>query len=151
MTTDRLVAAHPEILILRLSELNFRGDLYVPSPGISLFRGSPAAFARLPDGQRPDEHVIRAIKEFLVEASRPERVPALRQVFRQYDFAKAGPVRDLVVVEHESSPAVGGQALLVRAMCAGRAQTVQLPPRKRADIPPLPVVFQDVPTDRSSS
>jgi hypothetical protein len=144
---DRLVTPHPGELVDRLIELGFEGDLYVPTPGVVLFQGSPAAYASQPDGARPDEHVLRAVKEFLVDVSRPERVPALRQVYRQFDFAKGGPVRDLVVMGAANRPSQGGQPLLVPAIRGGKPIGVTLPPRKGVEIPTLPVVFQDVPTD----
>ena len=147
VTEDRLIAAHPGELVDRLIELNFDGDLFVPTPGVPLFRDSPAAFAVLPTGERPDQHVIRAIKEFLIDVSRPERIPALRQVYRQFDFAQGGPVRDLVVADPANQYKTGGQPLLVPAIRGGKPLPVTLPPKKSADIPALPVVFQDVPTD----
>ena len=148
VTEDRLIAAHPGELIDRLAELDFAGDLFVPTPGVVIFRDSPAAFARDPDGARPSEHVIRAVKEFLLDVSRPERVAAMRQVYRQFDFAVGGPVRDLVVVPYAQDAAPpSGQPLLVPAIRGGKPIPVTLPPRKSAEIPTLPVVFQDVPAD----
>ena len=148
VTEDRLIAAHPGELVDRLTDLGFAGDLFVPTPGVVLFRESPGAFAREPDGARPSEHVLRAVKEFLLGVSRPERVPAMRQVYRQFDFAQGGPVRDLVVIPYaqESAPP-SGQPLLVPAIRGGKPIPVTLPPRKSAEIPTLPVVFQDVPAD----
>lgn len=147
VTEERLIASHPGELVDRLLELNFDGDLFVPTPGVPLFQNSPAAFAILPSGERPDQHVIRAIKEFLIDVSRPERIPALRQVYRQFDFAKGGPVRDLVVADPANHHKTSGQPLLVPAIRGGNPVPVTLPPKKSADIPALPVVFQDVPTD----
>ncbi len=138
-TADVLIADHPGELIERLVQLGFAGDLFVPTPGVPLFRESPAAFAREPDGARPDDHVIRAVKEFLIEVGRPEPVAGFRQVYRQFDFARGGPVRDLVV-GFDALPA--GQPLLVPAMQDGRPVAVTLPPRKGAEIEPIPVVFQ---------
>lgn len=145
VTTERLVAAHPGELIERVLELGFDGDLYVPTPGVTLFRDCPAAFAMAADGSRPDEHVLRAVKEFLVDVSKPQRVAALRQVFRQFDFSVGRPVRDLVVTADAQQPA--GQPLLVPAIEGGRPVGVTLPPRKGAETPAVPVVFQDVQAD----
>ncbi len=145
VTEERLIVNHPGDLVARLQELQFEGDLWVPTPGVPMFRGAPAAFAREAGGGRPDEHVLRAVKEFLVDVSRPEPVASFRQVYRQFDFAAGRAVRDLVAPVGPSIPA--GQALLVPAIRGGREVGVTLPPRKSADIPAPEVVFQDVPTD----
>lgn len=139
VNADALIADHPGDLIDRLVQLGFTGDLYVPTPGVPLFRDSPAAFAREADGSRPGEHAIRAIKEFLVDVGKPEPVRDFRQVYRQFDFAKGGPVRDLVA-SFDQLPA--GQPLLVPAIEDGEPVNVTLPPRKGAEIDPLPVVFE---------
>lgn len=145
VTEERLIVNHPGELVARLQELQFEGDLWVPTPGVAMFRGAPAAFAREVGGGRPDEHVLRAVKEFLVDVSRPEPVASFRQVYRQFDFAAGRAVRDLVAPVGPSIPA--GQALLVPAIRGGREVGVTLPPRKSADIPAPEVVFQDVPAD----
>jgi hypothetical protein len=153
VTTERLVLGHPSELVLRLQEVGFAGDLFIATPGVPVFCGAPAAFARDPGqaGGRPDEHVVRAVKEFLIDVTRPEPVPAFRQVYRQFDFAAGRAVRDLVapagvlVGVHGEPPA--GQPLLVPAIRGGREVGVTLPPRKSGDIPAPEVVFQDVPTD----
>jgi hypothetical protein len=145
VTVDRLSTPHPGELVDRLLELGFEGDLFVPTPGVPLFRNSPAAFAGRPDGSRPDEHVLRAVKEFLIDVGRPEQVPTLRQVYRQFDFALPGPVRDLVAPMNAQVPA--GQPLLVPAIKGGKARGVALPPKKGPELPTLPVVFQDPSAD----
>jgi hypothetical protein len=147
VTVERLIASHPGELVDRLLELGFEGDLFVPTPGVTFFRNSPAAYAELPDGSRPDEHVLRSVKEFLIDVSRPEHAPGLRQVYRQFDFALGRPVRDLVVADQSGPPDGGGQPLLVPAIKRGRALQVTLPPRKGADIPTLPVVRPGIPAD----
>lgn len=140
VTAERLSADHPADLVALALDAGLTGDLYVPTPGVPLFRGSPAAFAREPDGSRPNERVIRAVKEFLFDVGRPERVPGPRQVYRQFDFAKGGAVRDLVVPLAQGLPA--GQPLLVPAVLGGRPVGVTLPPRKGVEIPALPVIFE---------
>lgn len=140
VTDDRLMADHPADLVALALDAGLRGDLYVPTPGVPLFRNAPAAFAREPDGSRPNERVIRAVKEFLRDVGKPERVPGPRQVYRQFDFAKGGAVRDLVVPLAQGLPA--GQPLLVPAVLGGRAVGVTLPPRKGVEIPALPVIFE---------
>lgn len=145
VTAEELVLEHPGDLIDRLLQLGFDGDLYIATPGVQMFRGAPAAFAGGPDGSRPDEHVLRAVKEFLVEVSRPERVPGFRQVYRQFDFGAGRPVRDLIVPFEGGLPA--GQPLLVPAILGGEARSVTLPPRKGAKLAPIPVLTEPPPTD----
>ncbi|HMN40832.1 MAG TPA: hypothetical protein PKE29_08285 [Phycisphaerales bacterium] len=147
VTAERLIVGHLSELMERLLELGFAGDLFIATPGVPVFAGAPAAFARDPGGAggRPDEHVLRAVKEFLVDVTRPEPVAAFRQVYRQFDFAAGRAVRDLVVLAGPSTPP--GQPLLVPAIRGGREVGVTLPPRKSADIPAHEVVFQDVSTD----
>jgi hypothetical protein len=136
---ERLTPEHPGELIALVLSTGFAGDLYVPSPGVDLFRESPAAFCHQPGGGRPHERVIRAIKEFLIDVGRPERVPGPRQVYRQFDFAAGGAVRDYVAPMDAELPA--GQPLLVPAILEGREVSVTLPPRRGAAMRPVPVVF----------
>jgi hypothetical protein len=147
VTAERLIVGHPAELVERLLDLGFDGDLYVPTPGVTLFQNSPAAFARRADGSRPDEHVLRAIKEFLVDVTRPEAAHGFRQVFRQFDFAAGRAVRDFVAHLGEGEAAPPGQPLLVPAIRGGREMGVTLPQRKTADVPTIPLVFRDVPAD----
>jgi hypothetical protein len=144
VTAERLIAEHPGELVDRLLEVGFNGDLYIPTPGMTLFQNSPAAFARNADGSRPDEHALRAIKEFLVDVTRPESVSGFRQVYRQFDFAAGRAVRDLVAPAGEGAAPPPGQALLVPAIRGGRAIGVTLPQRKTADVPSIPLVFRDL-------
>lgn len=148
-TEDGTRLAHPGDLVERLLELQFDGDLFVATPGVQMFRGAPIAFARCADGSRPDEHVIRAVKEFLVDASRPERVTDLRQVYRQYDFALGRAARDLVAPMHFGI--APGQPLLVVAIEDGLPVAVTLPPRRGADQSPLPIVIQTEPFESNDS
>lgn len=136
---ESLLAEHPGDVAALVLSSGFEGDLYLPTPGVPLFRGSPAAFCRTPDGSRPSETVVRAVKEFLIDVSRPERIAAMRQVYRQFDFAKGRAVRDLVVPMDETLPA--GQPLLVPVVVDGEEVGVTLPPRKGAPVEPVPVVF----------
>lgn len=136
-----LIAEHPAQLVLHLLADGFRGDLYLPTPGVPLFGGCPAAFARAPLGQTPDERALNAINRFLGEAGAPQRRSGMRQVYRQFDFAKGRAVRDLVVPMNDTLP--GGQPLLVPAILNGEASAVPLPMRKAAQTEPLPVVFDN--------
>ena len=134
-----------------LIEAGFAGDLYLPVPGGVLFAGSPCGFARGPAGERPDEGVCAAVTAFLVDSVRarrpggmadiegPSRVPAMRQVYRQFDFGKGCVVRDLVLAMHETLPP--GQAQLVPVIERGREVPVPLPIPGRADMKPVPVEF----------
>ena len=144
--TDRLAAEHPAELIALVLSTGFHGDLFIASPGIDVFREAPAAFCRQPDGGRPSERVIRAIKEFLIDVGRPERTPQMRQVYRQFDFAAGAAVRDLVAPMDAELPA--GQPLLVPAIVEGRAVRVTLPPRRGPQMPAVPVVFAETESPR---
>lgn len=139
VVVDKLVVGPPAELQAILTGAGFKGDLYLPVPGAALFRDAPAAFARGPSGERPDEQVLRAVKEFLVDVGRPERVTTFRQVYRQFDFGKGGVVRDYVVPFERELPA--GQAQLIPAFERGRSLPVQLPIPGMADLKPVPVEF----------
>ncbi|MBC7835698.1 MAG: hypothetical protein H7Y88_11450 [Phycisphaerales bacterium] len=145
VTEERLVVGHPGELIETLiapGSAHFRGDLYLPVPGVSLFRGSPAAFCRGPAGgpPQPEQFVLRAVKEFLVDVSKPQAVSGARQVYRQFDFGSGRIVRDLVVPLDAALPA--GQPQLVAAILGGAPQAVPLPIRGMADVEPVEVVFE---------
>lgn len=129
--SDRLEAPHPADLVEKLESLGFEGDLFLPSPGVPLFKGSVAAFARGPGGSPPDEDTTKAIESFLTRRggalSPPERIATPRQVYRQLDFATGQITRDLVIPMNEDLPP--GQPLLVLAIEGGRACMV--PPEAR--------------------
>lgn len=137
-----LIAEHPAGLVAGLVSAGFRGDLYLPTPGIELFDGCPAGFLRLPGGALPDEDFVEAVSGFLGEGvSGPKRRAGLRQAYRQFDFAKGGPVRDLVAMSEDSL--LSGQPLLVPAVLGGEVQRVTLPPRGPGLATPLPVEFEE--------
>ena len=136
-----LIAEHPAGLVAGLLAAGFRGDLYLPTPGIELFEGCPAGFVRLLGGALPDEDFAEAVSEFLGEGvSGPERRAGLRQAYRQFDFSKGGPVRDVVAMSEDSL--LSGQPLLVPAVLGGEVQRVTLPPRGPGLAVPLPVEFE---------
>ncbi|HYE02951.1 MAG TPA: hypothetical protein VD963_06925 [Phycisphaerales bacterium] len=143
VTAERLVTDHPGELLGVLGDAGFVGDLWLPVPGAALFAGAPAAFARGPAGGDPGVTAKRAVKEFLVEVSRPLPVPGPRQVYRQFDFAKGRAVRDLVapLAEHAGTEVPAGQPQLVRVLERGAPRPVTLPIRGMADIGPVPVEF----------
>lgn len=134
---ERLLAEHPGELAGAMVAAGFDGDLYLPWPGVPLFRGAPAAFIRGADGTPPHEDLVEAVGAFLGDAAAgPHRRAALRQVYRQFDFARGRPVRDLIVAEDRLG---SGQPLLVAAVASGEIQPVPLAPRQGATEGPLPV------------
>lgn len=142
--SDRLVALHPADLAEKLLDAGFVGEVLVAAPGVPLFKGAVCATARERDGGPPDDEIADLIRVHLKRAEgKASKEPAvslpIRQVYRQFDFAKGGPVRDLV------APVVGefppGQPLLVPVVSGGAACTVPLPPRISGEIRPLPVEF----------
>jgi len=141
ITGARLVAEHPADLLAAVLASGFAGDLLLPAPGFVLMRGSPAAFCRGPAGSAPAPEVIDLVSRFLGEAAgEPSRAAGPRQVYRQFDFAKGGPVRDVVMPMNATLPA--GQPLLVWAMQRGEMMPVPLPPRRTGEVGDLPVVFE---------
>ncbi len=151
LQSESLVGQHPAELVAQLLEMGFAGDVFVPSPGVRLFGGCPVAFARDANGGQPPEDVCALIDEHVAAGleetgKRAQQMihrgvqRGLRQAYRQFDFAKGGPVRDLVVGEDELPP---GQPLLVPALLAGVAQPVSLPIRGASDQDELPVVWSE--------
>ncbi len=134
-----MIAAHPAELLEALAAAGFSGDLFVPAPGVVLFQHCPAVFARGPHGQPAPPGARTAIETFYTDLGDPEFRPVMRQAYRQFDFAKGRPVRDLVVDSNDAPP--GGQPLLVAAMAAGKIVPVTLPPRRVEDVGELPVEF----------
>jgi len=146
VSSDRLVTDHPAELVDMALNMGFAGDLFLPTPGVPIFRSCPVAFARDMYGASPTPELCKLIRTFLTSGdgtsiSKPSRVPYMRMAYRQFDFAKGGPVRD-VVVPFDDQPAAG-QALLIPAILEGQPQPVGLPPRSTHRIESLPVVFQD--------
>lgn len=139
----RFAAAHPADLVATLLSRGFDGDLYLATPGVRLFEPCPAAFARAARGGSPDAAVCDAIGTFLDasgECSGPDPAPFFRQAYRQFDFAKGRPVRDLVA-PFDAGPRPG-QPLLVPVILGGEAQRVTLPQRSPQNIDDLPVEFE---------
>lgn len=142
--SDRFIAQHPADLAEKLLDAGFVGEVLVPAPGVPMFKGAVCATARERDGGPPDDEIAELIRAFLKRAegkSSKEPVVSLpiRQVYRQFDFAKGGPVRDLV------APVVGefppGQPLLIPVVSGGGPCAVPLPPRMSGPIQPVPVEF----------
>lgn len=143
VAAERLVVEHPAELVEALIGAGFRGDLFVPVPGTVLFKTSPAAFMRGPAGESPAPELAAAVREFLggKDVTPPQRVPAMRQVYRQFDFGKGVVARDLVRAMTGELPA--GQAQLVPAILAGAGQPVTLPIPGMADLKRVPVVMEE--------
>lgn len=143
--SDTLIAGHPGALGEALRDLGFNGDVLVPAPGVPLFRGAPAIFARDKAGGQPDDDALAAIMAFAAtlegEPSEPALVPYGRQVYRQFDFAKGGPVRDFVAPLNADLPP--GQPLLVPIVQEGEVCSVPLPPKASKPIDPVPVEFAE--------
>ncbi len=62
----------------------------------------------------------------------------LRQVYRQFDFAKGGPVRDLLVPVVGADELPAGQPLLIPVVSGGAPGSIP-PPRPAAKLAPIPV------------
>lgn len=139
---DRIVCPHPLELADALLEAGFAGDLFLPTPGVPIFAPAPCAFIRHPGGSPIEPELAAVIADFLSvsgEITEPEQRPEPRQVYRQFDFAKGGPVRDYVVPMESDLPA--GQPLLVPAILAGERQSVTLPVPGADRQAELPVEF----------
>lgn len=133
-----LVADHPAQAALLAAEAG--ATLFVPSPGIPLFDGCPALYLRT--GQIDDDaaELLAAIADLIVREGvlQPIEIMTHMQAYRQFDFARGGPVRDLVVPIEAGMPA--GQPLLVPATIDGEVMPVPLPPRTPVRQSPLPIV-----------
>lgn len=140
---ERAEFGHPGAIGAAAVEMGFGGDLFLPTPGVRLFRGSVAGFAKGPGGGEPGEELEALVTAFLTErdagaVGMAERRSGGRQVYRQFDFAKGGPVRD-VIAPLDGEP-LAGQPLLVPVVLGGEVQAVTLPPRAGRAIEDLPVV-----------
>lgn len=136
---ETATVGHPAELAGALVAMGFVGDLYLPVPGQTLFTGSPIAFMSGVDGQPPQTDVVLLVSTWLDVDADPEFAPEPRQVYRQFDFAAGGPVRDLVV--DLGGEVFAGQPLLMLAINQGEIQAVPLPPRSMREQSPVPVVF----------
>lgn len=144
---ERLELPHPGTIAEMLVGMGFSGDLYLAAPGVPIFRGCPAGFMKLDDGALPPEQWLAVVHLFLEQSSArkgnaiddPAYVSMMRQAYRQFDFARGGPVRDVVAAMEDELPA--GQPLLTPVIVGGEVQPVPLPPRAGPRIAPLPVEF----------
>jgi hypothetical protein len=149
VASDRLVCGHPGDLIERLIGAGFSGDVFLPSPGVPLFKGAPCAFARGPGGAAPDDATVRALEKFLTRragrVTEGDRISTPRQVYRQMDFLSGKVSRDLVWPMHEEVPA--GQPLLVLAVASGEAGMVPPEPPSPVSLDAVEVVESGAPGD----
>lgn len=144
VSSERLIAPHPGELVSALISAGFEGDLYLPTPGVPLFEGAPAGFMRGVDiDSDVGQMALAEVPFFLYKGGEVtgHEAPVARQVYRQFDFSKGGPVRDLVrAMDAELTP---GQPLLVPAILGGRPMPVTLPIPGADRQGVLPVVFED--------
>lgn len=140
---ERLVAPHPGDAAGVLEAMGFAGDLLLPTPGVPVFGGAPCAFLRGRAGAEPEPDAIGVVEAFLAtcrgEADGPEWIGCARQVYRQFDFSKGGPVRDLVELMDRDLPP--GQPILIPVMEGGESLPVALPIRGADKVGPVPVEF----------
>ncbi|MEM9165411.1 MAG: hypothetical protein AAGB48_00115 [Planctomycetota bacterium] len=141
---ERAVFPHPAELLEALESIGFAGDLFVPTPGVPLFAGCPAVFVR-PDAETAadDERLATALGlvAALAEGCDGPTPGPCRQAYRQFDFARGGPVRDLVQPMDADLPA--GQPLLVPAILGGVIQHVTLPIQGADKQAAVPVEFDE--------
>lgn len=146
--SETWTGVHPGELAEALAESGLVAKLLVPTPGVPLYGSSPCAHL-VPT--RWDEESIGAVATvieafFTISGSvGPAMVGPQRQVYRQFDFSRGGPVSDLVVPT--ALGVVSGQPLLVPAIVRGEACPVTLPPRRSAKFDPLPVHFVESQSD----
>lgn len=110
-------------------------ELRLASPGIPMMPGAVVAALARPNAGEVDPQAADLVEAWLSgqtgELHRVEGRPMV-QVYRQFDFARGGPVRDVI------APACGevlaGQPLLVVAYSRGAIGSVSLAPRARVDV-----------------
>lgn len=141
VASEALIAPHPGDLQTVLAGAGFAGDLMLPTPGVPIFESAPCAFLRGRLGEIPGDELVEVIEAYLGtcegETTEPEPVAGPNQTYRQFDFAKGGPVRDLVAPMDRDLPA--GQPLLMTAIESGEVLPIPLPIRGADKIQPLPV------------
>lgn len=139
--TQPLAADHPAELAGALLDSGFAGSLLTPAPGVVIPAGAPAAFLASPRAGSIRPEWVQAVAEFLGSDWPPEPRAGPRQVYRQFDFGRGAPVRDLVAPV--AAGVAPGQPLLVWAIVDGALQPVSLPARRPAPAPDIPLVFTE--------
>jgi hypothetical protein len=135
------VGRHPARVVAALEASGRCRGLFVPTPGVPLFAGSPAIHLIPSSFEEDPFELAQVVAESIADQGDLELVglASAAQVYRQMDFGSGRPVRD-VVMPLVASP-VAGQPLLVAAIAEGKSQPVSLPPRKPLRVDPVPVVF----------
>jgi hypothetical protein len=141
--SESFVAFHPADLAEKLLDAGFVGEVLAPAPGVTLFRGCVCATARERDGGPVDDEIRALIQAWLKRGEgRCSRQPMvslpLRQAYRQMDFAKGGPVRDLLVPVVGEGDLPSGQPLLIPVVSGGAPGAIP-PPRPASKMAPIPV------------
>lgn len=143
--SDRFIARHPADSTDKLLDTDFLGEIFVATPGTTLFEGAPVAWTRDNAGGQPDDEIIRIISEFLGscdgETFDPQIVRPVHQVYRQFDFLHGGAQRDFVAPVTGDLPP--GQPLLIPLLVGGEICPVPLPPRSSKPTDPVPVEWMD--------
>jgi len=140
--SERFVTKHPSVLAESLLDAGFVGEVCLLNPNTTAFKGSIVATARERDGGPVDDEIAGIITAYLKRceglAGEPVVAMPIRQVYREMDFVKGGPVRDV------RTPVVGvlpaGQPLLIPVVSGGAAGSLPPPSRQPAEMAPLPVV-----------
>jgi len=135
---EGVVLDHPGPLAEGLVRAGFAGELYVAQPGVAIGPGAPVAFCRGPGAAAAADAVDAFLRGGGLDVTGPTPSTGLVQVYRQFDFAAGGPVRD--VLAPEDADPMAGQPLLVAAVLDGVVQPVSLGPRRGAPAPPPPLV-----------
>ncbi|MEM9373600.1 MAG: hypothetical protein AAGA55_08135 [Planctomycetota bacterium] len=144
-TSPRFVASQLAVLAESLLDAGFVGEVCVVNPGTTAFAGSIIATARERDGGPVDDEIAGIVSDHLgrCDGAFGEPVVALpiRQMYREMDFLKGGPVRDV------RTPVVGvlpaGQPLLIPVVSGGAPGAIPPVTRTGAELDPLPVVDAD--------
>ncbi len=136
---EPVVLRHPADLAAMLSAILGSQDPSAPdddhelrlaSPGIPMMPGSVVGAIARPNARLIDLQMASVVESWLAaqagELLCVEGRP-MAQVYRQFDFAKGGPVRDVIAPAH--GDVLAGQPLLVVAFSRGAIGTVSLPPR----------------------
>lgn len=144
-TSERFIAKHPQVLAEALLDAGFVGEVCLLNPNTTGFEGSIVATARERDGGPVDDEIAGLITNYLKrcegKAGEPMIAFPLRQMYREMDFLKGGPVRDV------RTPVVGvlpaGQPLLIPIVSGGAAGSIPPASRTETGLSPLPVVDAD--------
>lgn len=137
---DSAELPHPGELALALASAGLPIDVHLALPGVRMFTGAVVCVADLSAAGDAAGEIAAVLDEFLGETvDGPFEAAEPRQVYRQFDFARGGPVRDVIAAA--SAGEQPGQPLLVPVLISGEVQPVPMPHRKREPLEPIPVVL----------